>query len=113
MKITKISNIASNCFKAFLSAGVLILLNSCNAEEIHSTNNFNIIGETIALSKDKPSYLIKNDAKITRVYKRDENGKITIYRPNIDYLEVPNGGLQRTPQSIIPDFSTHKDDFKW
>lgn len=102
------TSIVLNIFKTLIVVGILLNLSGCHEEDIPQINNFNIIGETMALSIDKPSYLIKNDAKISKVYKRDKNGNITIFKPGIDYIEVQNGGLKRTPQSLIPDFSAHK-----
>lgn len=68
--------------------------------------SYTIKGETIALAGEAPSFLLKKDAKIQKVYLPDENGHETIFRKGIDYEEMP-GGLKRTKNSSIPNFSTH------
>jgi lysophospholipase L1-like esterase len=68
---------------------------------------FIIQGETIALSGESPSLLLKSSVGIQKVYKLEENGSETVFKEGIDYLVVQNG-LKRTSSSTIPDFSTHK-----
>lgn len=92
--------------------GFLAILIGCEKENLTNSNNFNIVGETIALSREETSYLIKKDANINKVYKINKDGTRTVFKAGLDYLKVTNGGLKRTSKSSIPDFSSHKMNLK-
>lgn len=88
---------------------LVCLFSACRKDKpAASTPRYEVQGETIALSSENPSYLLKNDAVIKRVYKIDATGKQTEYKAGTDYFVTSNGGLKRGALSTIPDFSTHK-----
>jgi hypothetical protein len=112
-----LQKLLNSCSKISLITVLIFIitstLQSCNKnnDKIKGTQNqenssFTIIGETIALSSQNPSYLLKKDAKVNSVYKIAKDSAITKYKLAVDYLLTSNGGIQRTATSSIPDFST-------
>jgi hypothetical protein len=90
-----------------MTAVLAVILQSCTKND-DQFKGYSITGETIALSAQNPSYLLKKDAKINAVYKIGKDSAITTYKLGTDYLLTSNGGITRTASSSIPDFSTHK-----
>lgn len=86
-----------------------IILSACKKRDAQNPDNlsYEVMGETIALSSDQPSYLLKKDAIVNNVYKINDKGVVTTYKLGTDYLRAI-GGLVRTKNSSIPDFSNHK-----
>jgi hypothetical protein len=97
----------SICAKVSMTAVLAVILQSCSKND-DKLKGYSITGETIALSSQDPSYLLKKDAKINAVYKIGKGSAITTYKLGTDYLLTGNGGIARTASSSIPDFSTHK-----
>lgn len=88
---------------------LVFLLSACQKDEAPASKPiFEVKAETIAISGEAPSYLLKKDAAIKRVYKIDAAGKQTEYKAGIDYTTTPNGGLKRVTGSSIPNFAEHK-----
>jgi lysophospholipase L1-like esterase len=104
---TKIS--INNNFASLLV--IVLILSSCIKKDVTLAtmlNNKGVNGESIALFGERPSYLLKKDAEIKKVYQIDKNGDTTIFKNGFDYIAVIGGGLKRTPKSRIPDFYEHK-----
>ena len=89
---------------------IFLILQGCSkntASVIPEKPMFFVKGETITLSSQLTSYPLKKDAKITSVYKIGAGGSVKTYKSGSDYLLTKDGGIQRTVNSAIPDFSTY------